>query len=99
MPQALLPLISDDASRISDLISVVRRDGQWFYFCGTQPVFQHREGDLRSFRMFTAQLCVQGACKQAEIVRAFGVSKSSVLRSVNKYRQDGIEGIARVFGH
>jgi transposase len=74
------------------LISVVRQDGQWFYFCGTQPVFQHAEGNLRAFRMFTAQLCAQGACKQAEIVKAFGVSKSSVLRSVNKYRQEGIDG-------
>ncbi len=92
MPQALLPLISEDATRISDLISVVRQDGQWFYFCGTQPVFQHAEGDLRSFRMFTAQLCVQRACKQAEIIKAFGVSKSSVLRSVNKYREEGIDG-------
>jgi hypothetical protein len=92
MPQALLPLISEDATRISDLISVVRQGGQWSYFCGTEPVFQHAEGDLRSFRMFTAQLCVQGTCKQAEIVKTFGVSKRSVLRSVNKYRQEGIEG-------
>jgi len=92
IPQALLPLVSDDATRISDLISVVQQDGQWFYFCGTQPVFQHAEGDLRTFRMFTAQLCVQSACKQAEIIKAFGVSKSSVIRSVNKYRQEGIDG-------
>ncbi|MDY0166815.1 MAG: hypothetical protein RBS80_09745 [Thermoguttaceae bacterium] len=42
--------------------------------------------------MFTAQLCVQGAVKQADIIRAFGVSKSSVLRSVEKYRQQGIQG-------
>ncbi len=92
IPQALLPLIPEDATRISDLISVVRQDGQWFYFCGTQPVFQHAEADLRSFRMFTAQLCVQRACKQAEIIKAFGVSKSSVLRSVNKYREEDIAG-------
>lgn len=92
MPQALLPLIADDATRISELISVVRQDGQWFYFCGVQPIFQHAEEDLRAFRMFTAQLCVQKACKPAEVIRAFGVSKSSVVRSVNKYRQEGIEG-------
>jgi transposase len=76
-------------------MSVVRQDGQWFYFCGTQPVFQHAEDDLRSFRMFTAQLCFQGACQQAEIIKAFGVSKSSVLRSVKKYREEGIEGFYR----
>ena len=92
IPQALLPLIPEDATRISDLISIVRQEGQWFYFCGTQPVFFHAEGDLRAFRMFTAQLCIHGACKQAQIIKAFGVSKSSVLRSVNKYRQEGIDG-------
>jgi transposase len=95
MPQALLPLTCEDASRINDLISVVRQDGYWFYFCGTQPVFQHSEEDLRSFRMFTAQLCVQGACKQADVIKAFGVSKSSVLRSVRKYRKEGIQGFYR----
>ena len=43
------------------------------------------------FGMFTAQLICQGACRQADIVRAFGVSKSSVIRSVAKYRAGGVE--------
>jgi hypothetical protein len=57
---------------------VVREQGQWIYFCGVQPVFQHTERDRRSFQMFTAQLVGQGACRQTDIVRAFGVSKNSV---------------------
>jgi transposase len=68
------------------------QDGQWTYFCGVQPVFEHPEDDRQSFRMFTAQLCCQGACTQAQIIRAFGVSKNSVLRSVAKYREEGIDG-------
>ena len=40
--------------------------------------------------MFTAQLIDQGACRQADVVRAFGVSKSSVIRSVNRYRAGGV---------
>ena len=91
IPQALLPLIADGAKRISDVISVVRENGQWTYFCGIQPVFQHAENDHRSFRMFTAQLICQGACRQVDIVRAFGVSKNSVIRSVDKYRAGGVE--------
>jgi transposase len=91
IPQALLPLIADGATRISDLISVVRQNGQWIYFCGVQPVFQHAEGDRRAFRMFTAQLVCQGACRQVDIVRSFGVSKNSVIRSVNRYRAGGVE--------
>jgi transposase len=91
IPQALLPLIADGATRISDLISVVRENGQWIYFCGAQPVFQHAEGDRRAFRMFTAQLICQGACRQVDIVRSFSVSKNSVIRSVNKYHARGVE--------
>ena len=89
IPQALLPLIADGATRISDLISVARENDQWIYFCGAQPVFHHAESDSPSFRMFTAQLICQGACRQVEIVRAFGVSKNSVIRSVEKYRAGG----------
>ncbi len=85
-----MPLIADGATRISDLISVARENDQWIYFCGTQPVFQHAEIDHRAFRMFTAQLICQGACRLADIVRAFGISKSSVIRSVNRYRDGGV---------
>jgi hypothetical protein len=90
IPQALLPLIADGATRISDVISVVRENGQWTYFCGVQPVFQHAENDCRSFRMFTAQLICQGACRQVDIVRAFGVSKNCVIRSVDAYHAGGV---------
>ena len=95
MPQALLPMIPHGATRINDLISVVRQDDQWIYFCGVRPVFEHPENDRQSFRMFAAQLCCQGTCTQAQIIRTFGVSKNSVLRSVAKYRQEGIGGFYR----
>lgn len=95
MPQPLLPIIPHGATSINELISVVREEQRWTYFCGVQPVFQHPEKDQRSYKMFTAQLCVQGACSQAQIIRTFGVSKNSVLRSVAKYREEGIEGFYR----
>ena len=90
IPQALLPLVADGATPISDIISVVRENGQWTYFCGIRPVFQHAEDDRRSFRMFTAQLICQGLCRQVDIVRVFRVSKNSVIRSVEKYRAGGV---------
>ena len=95
IPQALLPLIAPGSTRISDRFSVVREEGEWTYFCGVQPVFRHAQEDRRSFRMFTAQLVCQGACKQAEIVRAFGVSANGVKRSVAKYREGGAEAFYR----
>jgi hypothetical protein len=72
------------------LISVVRENAQWTYFCGTAPVFQHAENDRRAFRMFTAQLVCQGVCRHVDIVRTFGVSKNSIIRSVNAYRAGGV---------
>ena len=70
-----MPLIADGATRISDSISVVREKDQWTYFCGVQPVFRHAESDRRAFRMFTAQLICQGACRQKDVIRAFGVDR------------------------
>jgi len=95
LPQALLPLVPDGATQISDSISVFRGDGQWTYFCGVAPIFGHPEQDRQSFRMLTAQLVCQGACKQADIVRTFGVSANSVKRSVKNYRQEGVHAFYR----
>jgi transposase len=95
MPQALLPLIPDGCTQLNALISVEQGEKEWTYFCGIQPVFRHPRNDRKSFQMFTAQLCCQGVCKQVEICRVFGVSKKSVLRSVGKYRKEGIAGFFR----
>jgi transposase len=92
MPQTLLPIIPDGATRINDYFSVVSENESWWYFHGTHPVFHHPVEDRRSFRMFTSQLVCLGTCQQAEIVRAFGVSKNSVSRSVQKYREEGVKG-------
>ena len=92
MPQTLLPLIPDGATQINDLVSVIREDDQWTYFHGAHPIFSHAQNDHRSFRMFTAQLVCQRTCRQIDIIRTFGVSKNSVLRSVKKFHEEGIQG-------
>jgi len=89
MCQALLPMIPAGATRINQLVSVVRKDGKWTYFCGVKPVFSHAETDRQSFRLITAQLVSQGTCKQVEIISTFGVSKNSVRRSVIKFCEGG----------
>ncbi len=91
MPNYWLPLIPSGATSVNNVLSVVKEDTTWCYFCGLHPVFFHQEKDRRSFRMFTAQLVCQGMCKQVEIIHAFGVSKNSVSRSVKMYQQEGPE--------
>ena len=91
MPQQILPLIPRGATQINGLVSVYRDGTNWTYFLSTYPIYSHQENDRRMFRMVTAQLVDSGACRQIDIQNTFGVSKSSVIRSVNKLRSDGAE--------
>jgi transposase len=91
MPQQILPLIPHGATEINGLVSVWRDEERWTYFIGTYPIYSHDKTDQRMFRLFTAQMIESGACRQVDVIRTFGVSKSSVIRSVNKLRKDGSE--------
>ncbi len=77
---------------ITALLAFIKEEGAVTYFNGTLPVFSHTENDTESFRMITAQFCVNGHAKQAEICRAFGVTTISVKRSVKLYREEGARG-------
>ena len=82
MPQRILPLIPRGATQINGLVSVWRDDENWIYFLATHPIYSHRKNDQRMFQLITSQLIDSGACRQVDIQRAFGVSKSSVIRSL-----------------
>ncbi len=89
MPQTRLPFFPENIELINIYIGVIKKNGTVFYFNGAMPVYQHSEDDYASFRLFTTQLVVNGNATQAEIVRAFDVSSSSVKRWVKKYREKG----------
>jgi len=91
MPQQILPLIPRGATEINGLVSVWRDEERWTYFVGTYPIYSHRKRDQRMFRLITSQMIESGACRQIDIQRIFGVSKSSVIRSLNKLRTGGAE--------
>ncbi len=73
-------------------LGVMTRDGSVTYIYGSLPIFSHAVDDLKTFRMITSQLYVNGSAKQADICRAFGVSRISMKRSVKIYREKGIAG-------
>jgi len=89
--QSLLPLIPTGASKINDIISVWKEKDRWIYFMVMHPVYLHGSKDMKMFRLVTAQLIESGACRQVEIINAFGVSKSSVIRSQHRLRDGGPE--------
>jgi transposase-like protein len=92
MTQMVLPIFPEGATLITSVLGFEKRDGQVFYFHGGIPVFSHGEDDVRSFRMFVSQLVVNGNCKQADIVRAFGIPSISMKRAVKLYREKGPPG-------
>lgn len=91
MPQQILPLIPRGATPINRMVSVWRDDESWTYFLALYPIYSHKPNDQRMFRLVTSQLIDSGACRQVDIQRVFGLSKSSVIRSLNKFRAGGAE--------
>ncbi len=92
MPQLQLPMFPFGVTPITALLAFIKEDKNITYFNGSLPVFSHLEVDTESFRMITAQFCVNGHSQQMEIVRAFGVTPISVKRSVKLYREEGPRG-------
>lgn len=92
MPQMQLPFFPEGVTPITSLLAFSRQDGRVTYFNGSLPVFVHDAEDIDSFRMITAQLCINGNAKQAEIARAFGISKINIKRAVKLYRENGPKG-------
>ena len=92
MPQTSLPFFPEDITLINSFIGFQKNSGTVYYFNGSMPIYQHPEDDIRSFRLITSQIIVNGNAKQSEIVRAFGVSSISVKRWVKRYREEGAQG-------
>jgi transposase len=95
MPQLQLPVFPDGLTSITEDLAFQREDGKVVYFHGLMPVFQHEEKDVKSFRMFTSQLVVNGTVRQGDIVRAFHVPLATVKRYVKVHRQQGTAGFFR----
>jgi len=89
MPQLQLPIFPSGSKNITKGIAVECRDKQVVYVSGLLPVFQHAEGDLQSFRLFTSQLIDMGAVRSMDIVNAFGVPLPTVKRYLKLLRDHG----------
>jgi transposase-like protein len=90
-----LPIFPSGVTHITSDLAFANQDGTITYFNGFMPVFSHAVEDTATFRMITAQFCVNGHVKQSEIARVFGIPVLSVKRSVKRYREYGTQGFFR----
>jgi prepilin-type processing-associated H-X9-DG protein len=92
MPQMQMPFFPQGVTHINNMLAFSKDQGRISYFTGNLQLYVHEEKDTHSFRMITAQFCVNAIAKQAEIVRAFGVPGLAVKRAVKLLRQEGTRG-------
>ena len=95
MAQLQLPVFPPGVTQLSNELGVRCRDGRVSYFYGTLPVFTQDAKDVKSFRMFTSQLYLDGKVKQSTLVKVFGVSAISIKRAVKLYARAGAGGFWR----
>jgi transposase len=91
MIQDILPLIPNNTTQITALLSVWRGEDKWVYFHGTHPIYSHEPNDKAMFRFIIAHLIDTGACRQVDILNTFAVSKSFVDRATRQFREKGPE--------
>jgi len=93
MPQMQLPVFPAGAQNVTTEIGFECRQDQVTYFNGHLPVFTHHKTDVQSFRLITAQWIEQGLISQADVVRSFGLSPTTIKRYVKRFRKGGIKAL------
>ena len=84
-----LPLSLPDATPIGDQHAMQTRAGITYYFYNLQPYDCHPAGDRRAMLLRAAKLQVVSRVRQADLMRAFQVSRPTVARAVRRYREHG----------
>ena len=88
--QTILPLIPAGATKINDILTVVRKGDECSYHLSLWPIYKHAFDDHNHFRLIAAQLITSGSCKQCEIVKAFAVSRKKLNRAVKQLTERGV---------
>jgi hypothetical protein len=87
----MLPLLPVGTTEINERVTVDCEGDNWTYYLSTLPIYTHIATNKTLSRLYTAQLIHSGLCRPVEIISTFGVSKSSIMRSLKQYREKGAE--------
>jgi len=89
MPQAILPLFTDEIMLINSHIGVAKRDGMVYYFQGSFPFYHHREDNRSSFKHIVCQMISNNMAKRCEIARVFKIPARSISRWLVLFKEEG----------
>ena len=92
MPQATLPLFTEDMTIVNLHIGVQKRQGIVYYFNGFYPFYQHRENDRSSFKHVICQMLSNSLATRTQLSSAFQIPERSISRWLAAFKQDGEKG-------
>ena len=84
-----LPFSLPDATPIDDRYAMQTHDGVTYYFLNLEPIDCHRADDRRALLLRAAKLFVVSGVRQADIMRAFNLSRPTLARAVRRLREHG----------
>ena len=84
-----LPFSPPDATPIGERYAMQTHDGFTYYFFNLEPFDCHPAEDRRAMLLRVAKLHVVSGVRQADIMRAFDLSRPTVARAVKRYREHG----------
>lgn len=91
--QLELPVAPAGSERISDVVAVVRREGQVAYVAAGVPLFIHAEEDAVGERIAAVQMMELGLAKQSELSEALGINRSTLFRQHRALKSEGVMGV------
>lgn len=89
MPQATLPLFTDDMTIVNLHVGVQKREGMVYYFNGSLPFYHHREEDRSSFKHVICQMLSNNLATRSQLSSAFQISARSISRWLLDFEQSG----------
>jgi len=90
--QLQLPIFPSSTVMITPSLGFYLKDDIVTYLLNGLPIDSHHKDSLKNFRYTTAKLVVIGLCRQVDIIKSFGVSEDSVIKSVKLYKEKGGKG-------
>ena len=84
-----LPFSPPEATPIGERYAMQTHDGFIYYFLNLEPVDCHPVDDRRALLLRAAKLHVVSGVRQADIMRAFDLSRPTLSRAVKRYRDGG----------
>jgi len=92
MPQATLPLFTDDMTIVNLHVGVQKRNGMVYYFNGSLPFYQHREDDRSGFKHVICQMLVNNLATRSQLSASFEIPARSISRWLAEFKQSGVGG-------